>query len=277
MHYYPQKIPKDPRINTMIETTPPEGAKALTLGLTILRLLIQSEKAMTSTEIAQIMSIHQSTASRILRALMAEGYVRKMNYRSFVPDLGVLAMGGQVIQHFPLIKKIMNPMQSFANEIGGLSITLATLWQGSLLYLARCHRDQEPAMGYTLGFPLHLSSIGLRLCLDLPEKEAQTLLENSKKKHGWSRPTSLIPSTISECMPTVKKYLDQDTLILKNWQKPDFINMATDIGDFFQKDNHPMALAIFGSSKITSDQQVKQWLQEAKQIIQNEIKLFSKK
>lgn len=261
----------------MTNITSPDGAKALTLGLTILRLLVQSEKAMTSTEIAKLMNIHQSTASRILRALMVEGYVRKLNYRSFVPDLGVLSMGGQVIQHFPLIKNFMDPMQQTANKIGGLSITLATLWKGSLLYLIRCHRDQEPALGYTLGFPLHLSSIGLRLCLDLPDKEAKELLETSKQKYGWSTPTNKIPKTINKCMPEVRKHLDEDTLILKNWQKPEFINLATDIGDFFQEDQHPMALAIFGASSIADEYQINKWLHETKKNLQNEIKIHSKK
>ncbi|PCJ58846.1 MAG: hypothetical protein COA79_12320 [Planctomycetota bacterium] len=253
----------------MNEKEPPDGAKALTLGLTILRLLIQSEKAMTSTEIAQLVNVHQSTASRILRALIAEGYVRKSNYRSFVPDLGVLAMGGKVIQHFPLIKKFIEPMQAIAQDINGLSVTLATLWQGSLLYLIRCHQDQEPVLGYTIEFPLHLSSIGLKLCLDLPQNEAEKLLENSKEKYGWSRPTQNVPTTLKKCLPEIRNFLIQDILVLKDYQKSDFINMATDIGDFFDENNHPMALAIFGSASLMEQDNVHLLLQKAKKLLQN--------
>ena len=193
------------------------SSKALTRGLEILRLLVESEP-MTSTQVAARLGLHQSSASRILKVLADAGYVRKPTYQSFTVDYGVLTMVGRAVHNFKLMTKPRAVIAQLAEQHPDFLITLGTLWQNELLYLLRAQRGQDVISGYAGSYPLHLSTVGMRLLLDRPEKEAIEVLKASKLRYGWERPTELVPETPAECLKMARTFLRHDCLPLVNWQ-----------------------------------------------------------
>ena len=196
------------------------SSKALTRGLEILRLLVESEP-MTSTEVAERLGLHQSSASRILKTLAAAGYVRKPTYQSFTVDYGILTMAGRGLRNFPLMLKPRAAITELANRNPKFLITLSTLWQNELIYLMRAQAGQDVISGYAGSYPLHLSVVALRLLLDKPEKEALEVLNASRRRYGWERPTPLVPATPAECLKFARSCLRHDCLALIDYQGKD--------------------------------------------------------
>ncbi|MCK6471882.1 MAG: helix-turn-helix domain-containing protein [Planctomycetes bacterium] len=220
-----------------------DGAKALTHGLAILRILVQASGPLTSTEIAARMGLHQSSASRILKALAAGGYVKKPDYHSFAPDYGVLALGGRALQQFPLTCKPRAAMIALAERANGLAVSLGTLWRGQMLYFLRVQRGHEPVPFFAGSFPLHLSSPGLRLLLEHPVAEARAELAASRKEHGWSRPTSEVPATANAVLTKARKLIQHDCLPLVDWQSNEHLSAAIPV---VIPGHEPVALALSG-------------------------------
>ncbi len=200
-----------------IDPVASSSSKALTRGLEILRLLVESEP-MTSTEVAAKLGLHQSSASRILKVLSTAGYVRKPTYQSFTVDYGVLTMVGRAVHNFKMMTRPRAIIAQLAEKHPDFLITLGTLWQGELLYLLRAQHGQDVISGYAGSYPVHLSTVGMRLLLDRPEKEAIEVLNASKRRYGWERPTPLVPQTPAECLKIVRTFLREDCLPLVNWQ-----------------------------------------------------------
>lgn len=232
---------------------PSQGNSALTHGLEVLRLLAVSPTPMTSTELARRLNLHQSTVSRILKTLSGAGYVRKPDYHSFAADYGVLTLGGNASAQFPLTTRPRAAMIALAERCSGLSVSLATLWRGDLIYFIRTQKGHEPIPAVATGYPLHLSSVALRLLADWPRREALAALEISRRRHGWNRPAQSVPATPAASLKMARELLGDECLILRDFQNPGWLSASIKI----EIPGQPaICLAVSGPGTILSAEQI---------------------
>jgi DNA-binding IclR family transcriptional regulator len=239
------------------------GAQALTRGLDVLRVVTESARPLGATEIAAKVGLHQSWVSRVLRALADAGYVRKPDYRSFAADYGALALGGNALAQFPLATRPRAAVRALA-ERAGMNVALATLWRGQLIYLMRADRGQE-LIPLAIGFPLHLSSIGLRLLLDLPRAEALELLAESRRRYGWDRPTATVPTTPAAALDRAKADSRHGCVVLEGWLNERHLGCAIPIT---APGEPPSALAVSRTSGDESVERALLWLQEGRRDVE---------
>jgi len=244
--------------------TKDSNSKALTHGLEILRLLVESTP-MTSTDVAARLGLHQSTASRILKTLAAAGYVRKPTYQSFTVDYGVMTLGGRALANFPLTSKPRTKIVEIAARYPDLLVTLSTLWRNELIYLLRAQSGHEVIAGLAGGYPLHLSVVALRLMVDMPEKEAIAILNASRLRYGWTRPTPRVPETPAECLKNARSHLQHDCLVLSGYQTEDGLSLSIPIA---AKGEPLCALALTGVTGVRSIDSGLLILQEGRRAIE---------
>jgi DNA-binding IclR family transcriptional regulator len=243
--------------------------KALFHGLEALRLLTEANRPLTATEIARTIGIHQSSASRILKTLASAGYVRKEGYHSFVADFGVLALGATAIGSFAFAHKPRAAMAELAAQVNGLSVVLATMWRGEILYFLRTYHGHEPTLLSVGGFPLHLSSLALRLLLDEPEDEALALLRTSRERHGWERPMPEVPATEEEVLARAREMVEYDCLILDRWFMADIVSASIPIE---APGEPPAALALSGPSGAASHETIRTWLHKGRREVERALR-----
>lgn len=239
-------------------------SKALTRGLEVLRLLSESRVPMTSTEIAKRVGLHQSWVSRVLKTLSAAGYVRKPDYHCFTIDYGALTLGGNALLSVPFMTRPKKAMQELAERCEGMNVALATLWRSQLIYFMRTQKGHEP-IPLAVGFPLHLSSVALRLLVDLPKDEALEILKDSARRYGWERPTPSVPRTSREVLSFARSVLQHDCLVLDGY------NRATNLGASIpiEVPGEPRAaLAISGPRNVFKTETVLLLLQEGRRAVE---------
>ena len=222
-----------------------DGSKVLTRGLEVLRILIEADAPITSTEVSKKIGLHQSTASRILRALMRAGYVRKPDYHSFSVDYGVITLCGNGARHFALCNQPLQPMVALSEKYPELSFALGGIWDKELIYFLRVTHGHDPVRAAVTGCPLHLSSVGMRLLLDMPEAEALELLAASKRRYGWTRPTARVPANEKASLVAARSMLHYDCLVLEDWNSPKQMTAAVPLAI---KSDLPVCMAVYGSN-----------------------------
>jgi len=243
-------------------TRPP--SQALTRGLAILRVVSEARQPVTSTEIARRVGLHQSWVSRVLKTLSAAGYVRKPGYHSFAADYGVLTLGGNSLHQFPLITKTKAAMLEFAEKAEGMQTALAILWQGQLIYFHRVQKGREP-VPLSVGFPLHLSSVGLRLLADQPKAEALEALKESKRRYGWERPTQHVPRTPEDALRFARGAIRHDCIVLNGYYQPGLLGCAIPV---VAPGEPRAALALSGPDKLHGIDTVLLMLQQGRRTIE---------
>jgi DNA-binding IclR family transcriptional regulator len=247
--------------------TPAAPAKALAHGVTVLQILVQADEPLSASEIARRMGLHQSSVSRILSTLAVAGYVRKISYRRFAPDFGVLSLAAAAINKFSLATKPRAALEQAAERASGLAVTLATLWRGEVIYFLRTEKDNpHPLVATELGWPLHLSAPALRLLVERPRAEALQLLRESRERHGWNRASPDVPATEAETLDTAIRLVDHDCLILDGWIKPGHVSSAIIVA---APGEPPTALAMTGPADLVDHQTLRLWLHEFRRSIEN--------
>jgi len=219
------------------------GAKVLLQGLELLRLLAQADGPISATALAERTGQHPSTVSRLLSGLVKAGYLRKPDYHSFSVDLGMVTVLGRVRQHFPLTTKPRAALAAQASLLPGMRLSLATLLEHQLVYWLAADAGQEPVDLICGGYPLHLSSIALRILLDLPEAEALAVLATSRRWYGWELPTPHIPSDEAGVLSAARNRLQHDCLVLADWQGSGHLSAAVPVRS---PDGRPLILALSG-------------------------------
>jgi DNA-binding IclR family transcriptional regulator len=219
------------------------GAKVLLQGLDLLRLLAQAEGPISATALAERTGQHPSTVSRLLSGLVKAGYLRKPDYHSFSVDLGMVTVLGRVRQHFPLTTKPRAALAAQASLLPGMRLSLATLHDHQLVYWLAADAGQEPVDLMCGGYPLHLSSIALRILIDLPEAAALALLATSRRWYGWEQPTPQIPSDEAGVLRVARSHLQHDCLTLADWQGIGHVSASVPVRS---PDDRPLILALSG-------------------------------
>jgi DNA-binding IclR family transcriptional regulator len=246
------------------------GIQALMRGLDTLRLLVESGRPMSPTELAEAVGVHQSSVSRILSTLASAGYVRKVAGRRFEPDFGVLTLASAVT-NFPLVHKPRAAMAEAASMCPGCLISLSILWRGQILYFLRTAQGDDTVDFWGTGFPLHQSAPGMRMLLELPQEEALALLATSRVRHGWPRVSDATPTTEVEALERARTLLDHDILILEDWHEPGRFGAATLI-DYPAE--YPVALSLAGGREIrevANDDKVRLWLLQIRRAVEKSL------
>jgi len=245
------------------------SSKALTHGLEVLRLLSVSPRPVTSTELAKKLGLHQSTVSRILKILSKAGYVRKPDYHSFAPDYGILSLAGIAAESFTLTTKPRKAVTELAERCNGLLVQLATLWRGDLIYFLRTHKGHDPLLASATGYPLHLSSVALRLLIDRPQEEALNVLEESKRRYGWIRPAEIVPDSPGAVLDYARQHLRDDALVLRDYQRPGWLSASICVRAAGEP---PFCLALSGASSLMDDALIYERLKEGRKAIEEALK-----
>lgn len=219
------------------------GSKVLIQGLDLLRLLAQADGPVSATALANRTGQHPSTVSRLLSGLVKAGYLRKPDYHSYSVDLGLVTLLGRVRQHFPAATRPRAALIEAARALPGMRLSLATLHGHQLVYWLAADPGQEPVDLIGGGFPLHLSSIALRILLDRPEREALATLAASRRWYGWARPTAAVPEDAAGVLAAARAHLDGDCLALPGWQREGAITAAIPLRPL---DDRPLILALSG-------------------------------
>jgi DNA-binding IclR family transcriptional regulator len=202
--------------------------------------------------------------SRVLKTLALAGYVRKPGYHSFAADYGVLTLGGNALQQFAYSSKPGKAMAALAARAPGMQVALAILWRGQLLYFHRMQHGNE-SVPISVGFPLHLSSVGLRMLIDLPKQEALAALKESRQRYGWERPTPQVPRRADETLELARGLVRHDTLVLEDYYQPGHLGCAIPI----TAKNEPQAsLALSGPKELYPIDTVLLLLQEGRRAIE---------
>lgn len=226
----------------------PPGSKVLLQGLDLLRLLAQANGPVSATSLAQTTGQHPSTVSRLLTGLVKAGYLRKPDYHSYSVDLGLVTLLGRVRQHFPIATEPRLALIEAARRLPGMRLSLATLHGHQLVYWLAVDAGQEPVDLISGGFPLHLSSIALRILLDRPKAEALELLALSRRWYGWSQPTAAVPDSEAGVLAAARQRLDGACLVLNGWQSPGTVTAGLPIRS---PDGRPLILAMSGPTPRT--------------------------
>lgn len=221
-----------------------QSNQALARGLHILRMLVDEGEPLTATEVARRIGLHQSSASRILATLTEVGYVRKNEHGRFVPDYGVLALGSATTR-LPLISRPRQAFEQLVGEHPHLTVSMCMLWRDEMIYLLRATSGSEPLAFWSGGFPLNISTPGLRLLVDLPQPDAVEILRASRQRFGWGGRPEIVPATEEGVLDKARSLVADDVLILSDWHREHHVGGAIPLDT---PEPHPVALAIVDDS-----------------------------
>jgi DNA-binding IclR family transcriptional regulator len=247
----------------MATKSPASGAQALSNGLAVLRVVSEAKAPISATEVAKRVGMHPSWVSRVLAALMRDGYVRKPDYRSYAADYGALALAGNALVNAPLAVRPRAALGALA-ERSGMDAVLAVLHGGQVIYLLRTRTGHEP-VPLAVGYPLHLSSVALRLLLERPRAEALAALRESRRRYGWERPTPAVPEHEAEVLTQARARLTHGCLVLVDWIAPGHLGCAIPVA---APGEPPAALALSGPSARQAPGEALLWLQEGRRDIE---------
>ena len=221
------------------------GAQVLLQGLDLLRLLARQDGPVSGASLAKLTGQHPSTVSRLLSALARASYVRKPDYHSYTVDLGLLTLLDRSARHFPLTRLPRQTLIERAALMPSMRLSLATLHEHQQIYWLTVDADHEPNELVVGGYPLHLSSVALRLLLEQPREQALAHLAMSRRWNGWERPTPAVPSTAAALLTDVRRRMIDGVLVLDGWQREGHLSAAVPVR---APDGRPLALAISGPS-----------------------------
>ncbi|HIT75922.1 MAG TPA: helix-turn-helix domain-containing protein [Candidatus Avipropionibacterium avicola] len=220
----------------------PSGSnQSLARGLYVLRRLVEVDEPWTLAQLATELGTHQSSVSRLMATLVAAGYARKDEKGRFVPDYGIISLATRT-NRLPLLSRPWPVFEQLAKDHPRLSATVAMLWRGQLLYGLRSGGRGVALLRQYPDYPLHRSSPGLRLLLDMPEPEAVELLESSRQRHGWSGDPAIVPADAAELLARARERCEHEVLMLSDgWAVNTALSGAIPVRT---SEPHPVALAI---------------------------------
>jgi DNA-binding IclR family transcriptional regulator len=175
---------------------------------------------MTATELAARTGTHQSSASRLLKALADVNYVQKVPGRGFAVDVGVFELAANASRAYSLSEATRNAMIDLGNATPELGVTLGALWNDTLVHHYRIVPGHEPIPFYVSTLPLHLSTHALLVLVDRPEAQAIETLSSSRDRFGWERPARIVPATEAEVLAAARERVEDGIIVLDRWQAP---------------------------------------------------------
>lgn len=243
--------------------------QSLGRGLAVLSYIVSATGPVTATQVASHVGMHQTTASRILADLVRAGYVRRVAYREFAPDFGLLLLGLESTRHFDMLARSRPAMERAAAMCSGLTVSLCLWWHDRLLYVSQASRGMDTQIFRGGDYPLHLSSPGLLFMLDRPPVQAVAALKESARKFGWDQPTAEVAATPEGVLQAARRHRRQDTLVLAGWAGPAHLSAAIRLADH---EGVPLALTISGASDVMTAETIRLRLKEIRRVVEPAIR-----
>lgn len=160
------------------------SVQSLDRAFDILELLSHQRRGMMLTDIGKNLDLHKSTVFRLLSSLKERGYIEKNTdtglYRL---GLGFIALASQYLNNLE-IKTEAEPYLRRLSERLGETVFLATLRDGEVVYLDKVERYDGLRRYSIIGrrAPVHCTSLGKSLVMDLKPKEIRDLLTRKPLK-----------------------------------------------------------------------------------------------
>ena len=170
-------------------TTADSSSKAVLRALSMLEAIAESEKGLTNAELSKQLSVPKSTASYLLHALEARGYLhRAETTNEYTLGLQILHLSHAVLAHMDLRKVAVPHLARFVEKTG-LPAHLAILERGRAVYVEKVEaEDNFVRMDTRVGkrVPVHTTAIGKVLTAPLPDAAVLQILE----ERGMERHTA---------------------------------------------------------------------------------------
>jgi DNA-binding IclR family transcriptional regulator len=243
------------------------GTQALTRGLEVLRILVETGGAMTGVELAARVGLPPSQISRTLGALAAEGYVVK-TAKGYAPDYGILSLASAA-RNFSLVQRPRKILEEAAEACEGALVTLSMLWRDRIFYFLRGARGADISPFWLSDFPLHHSAPGMRMLLGLPPDEALRILEESGRRTGWAAAGPNTPTSPRAALDRAASLLQGDTLVLDGWHVAGEYAMAVPVHD--PSTAYPVAFSVTAKHGQVAIEKALIWLGDYSRLIERSL------
>lgn len=149
------------------------SVQTLSRSLDILETLALSSTGMGVTEIGQHLNLHKSTVHRLLNALVARGYVEKLDGRgSYRLGLKVVEISSLRLNHIELKTEAAPILRALASQ-SELSVHLGILSGTDVVYIDKVEPRASIRMYSQIGkrVPIYCTALGKALHFDKSRKE----------------------------------------------------------------------------------------------------------
>jgi IclR family transcriptional regulator, acetate operon repressor len=178
--------------------------KSIMKAIKIMQLFNESETRLSVTEISQKVDIPKSTAHNILKTLLSEGFIEKVD-----GDIYALSTAPLVLtQNIRVNVEIRDPAAPLLRQLADLtreSVLLTVRDRDSVLYIYAIESPQRLLARTAVGDrgPFHCTSVGKAILAFLPEKEIDAILKRVDLRR-YTQNTNCDVNTIREELKTVR-------------------------------------------------------------------------
>jgi DNA-binding IclR family transcriptional regulator len=173
--------------NNNVSAKVPDGAQAVTRAFSILELVLFEESPVRLTDITEKLDLHRNTTYRLVRTLMAMGYLEVLD-GGYVAGPKTIAIGRAPGPKNLLLRKCEPHLQSLCTALGEVT-NLGILNGDEVLYLGRWEDvHAHPGIYVRIGqqAPLYASALGKVLLAGLSSDERQSYY----RRCNWTQYTS---------------------------------------------------------------------------------------
>jgi len=165
-------------------------------SLAILELFNDEQPWLRVGDVSRLMSVSDSTASRLLARLEARGFVERYPETGFYA-LGprILTLAGVAMNHSDVRRAALEEMYRLVHALG-LGANLAVLRESGVFYLGNLDGRHAPRYYTLLGrrYPLHATALGKILLAWREPAEISALVSVPAGARPGSTPPSMAPS-----------------------------------------------------------------------------------
>lgn len=163
-------------------------------ALQLLDCLAESGDPMSVAEITKVMGVSRSTAYRLLRTLMAHGYVSESSTDSDGLQIGpkVLKLATSFLARFE-IRAVARPFLVALRDTSRETVHLVVPHEGEVLHIEKVESMQPVRAHSPIGLqePMHCSAVGKAMLAAMPDAEVDAII----RQHGLPRRS---PNTITD-------------------------------------------------------------------------------
>jgi DNA-binding IclR family transcriptional regulator len=154
-----------------------ETNKSLAKAVRMLKLFSAQEPRLSLGEISTRLEMPKSTTHTILRSLVAEGLIEKVNGDAYALGTGILALSQSVRVNVEIRDRAAPHVRALADSAGE-SVYLTYLEGDSILYLYAVESSRRLVARTAVGdrMPMHCTGVGKAILAHLPPEEARSIL-----------------------------------------------------------------------------------------------------
>ncbi|MBE0684648.1 MAG: IclR family transcriptional regulator [Anaerolineaceae bacterium] len=173
--------------------------QSLANGIDILDLLVDSDRPLGVTEIAQTMNLDKSTIHRLLSTLAGRSYiVQQEETRRYMPSLKIISMSRKLIDRISL-RSIAKSYLAQLTKTTGESSNLAIRTGDRITYIDSQNTDAPLSVQAEIGqeAPMHCTALGKALLAHFPADRIVEIIQVQE----FARFTPQTITTMDELLP----------------------------------------------------------------------------